>query len=109
MQTFKVKLEESSSSPPQEPFGGVIEPGFQAPGRMILIWQEGSGWVAGQDGTREAVEAKTVVIYESGEWVEYASDGKGDAFRAELYGAATFSREQHAARWARFAEYATHD
>jgi hypothetical protein len=109
METFRVRLEESPSSPPQEPFGGVTEVGFRAPGRTILIWQEGSGWVASQDGTREAVEAKTVVIYESGEWIEYASDGKGDSFRAELYGAAAFSDEQQAARVTRFVEQATHD
>lgn len=69
---------------------------------MVLVVQDGAGWVMGQDGTRETVEAKTVVIYEAGDWIEYASDGSGEAFAAELYGAATFSEEQRDARWARF-------
>jgi hypothetical protein len=69
---------------------------------MILIVQEGAAWVMGQDGTRETVEARTVVIYEAGDRIEYASDGSGEAFAAELYGAAAFSEEQADARLARF-------
>ena len=43
MQTFKVNLWESMESPPQEPCGGVIDPGFRAPGRIILVVQHGTG------------------------------------------------------------------
>jgi len=28
------------------------------------------------------------VIYDAGDWVEYGSDGGGEAFQTELYGAA---------------------
>lgn len=102
MQTFKVRHWECLESPPQEPFGGVIEPGFQAPGRMILIVREGTAWVQREDGNRETVGARSVVMYDAGEWIEYGSDGSGEAFQAELYGAAEFSGEQQAARLARF-------
>lgn len=47
-----------------------------------------------------------MVIYDAGDWVEYGSDGSGDAFEAELYEAAEFSREQQAARLARFLDQA---
>lgn len=102
MQTFDVRHWECLESPPQEPFGGVIEPGFQAPGRMILVVREGTAWVQREDSTRETISAKGVVMYDAGDWIEYGSDGSGDAFCAELYGAAEFSAEQQAARLARF-------
>jgi hypothetical protein len=101
MQTFKVKLWERLESPPQEPFGGVVEPGFRAPGRTVLVVREGTGWVLGQGGDREALDAKTVVIYESGDWIEYASDGSGAAFEAELYAEARLSGDEEAVRLAR--------
>ena len=106
MQTFKVRHWECLESPPQEPSGGVIEPGFQAPGRMVLVVREGTGWVQRDEGTRETVSAKSVVLYDIGDWIEYGSDGSGDAFRSELYGAAEFSGEQQAARLARFLDRA---
>jgi len=102
VQTFKVRHWEALESPPQEPFGGVVEPGFQAPGRMILVVREGTAWVQREDSTCETVGAKSMVTFEAGEWVEYGSDGSGEAFQAELYGAAEFSSEQWAARLARF-------
>jgi hypothetical protein len=42
-----------------------------------------------------------VVSYQLGDWVEFGSDGSGEAFVAELYGAASLSEEQEAARLAR--------
>ena len=102
MQTFKVRHWECLESLPQEPFGGVAEPGFQAPGRMVLVVHEGTAWVQREDSSRETVGARSVVMFDAGEWVEYGSDGSGEAFRAELYGAAEFSGEQQAARLARF-------
>ena len=102
MQTFKVRLWERLESPPQEPFGGVVEPGFRAPCRMVLVVREGTAWVQREDSAREIADAKSVVIYNAGEWVEYGSDGSGEAFQAELYGAAELSGEQQAARLARF-------
>jgi len=102
MQTFKVRRWERLESPPQEPFGGVVEPGFQAPGRMALVVREGTAWIQREDSTRETVGAKSAVTYDAGDWIEYGSDGSGGAFQAELYGAAEFSGEQQAARLARF-------
>jgi hypothetical protein len=102
MQTFKANLWECMESPAQEPFGGVIEPGFHAPGRIVLVVQQGTGWALREDGGREVLDAKSVVLYDTGEWVEYGSDGSGEAFRADIYGAANFSQEQAAARLAHF-------
>jgi hypothetical protein len=45
MQAFKERLWERLESPPQEPFGGVVEPGFRASGRMVLVVREGTAWV----------------------------------------------------------------
>jgi hypothetical protein len=98
---FKVKFWERLESPPQEPFEGVVEPGFRAPDRVVLVVRKGTGWFLSQDGTRKAADAMTVVIYESGDWIEYASNGSGDAFEAELYGAAFLTEEQQAARLTR--------
>jgi len=60
--------------------------GRAAPGNGVLIIQDGSAWVARQDGTRAAVNAKSVVFYETGDWVEY---GTSDWFKAEEYWAAS--------------------
>jgi hypothetical protein len=54
--------------------------GRTAPGNGVLIIQDGSAWVARQDGTRAVVNAKSVVFYEAGDWVEY---GTSDWFKAE--------------------------
>jgi hypothetical protein len=102
MQTFKVRHWEALESPPQEPFGGVVETGFQAPGRVVLVVREGTAWVQREDSTRETVGAKGVVMYDAGDWIEYGSDGSGEAFQAELYGEAEFSEEQQSAGLARF-------
>ena len=107
MQTFKVNLWERLESPQQEPGGETIEIGFHAPGRIVLVMQEGTGWALREDGGREVLDAKSVVLYETGEWVEYGSDESGEAFRAEIYGAANFSPEQVAARWAHFEQAAS--
>jgi hypothetical protein len=102
MQAFKVRLWERLESPLQQSFGGVVEPGFHAPGRMVLVVREGTAWIQREDGTCETVGAKSVVIYDAGDWVEYGSNGNGEAFQAEIYGTAGFSGEQQAARLARF-------
>ncbi len=80
------------------PFG--VE-GFRAPGRMVLVVRGGT-WVRREDGTRETAGAESVVIYDAGDWVEYGSDGSGDAFEATLYGAAGIPGDQQEARLARF-------
>jgi hypothetical protein len=99
MQTFKVRHWESLESPAQEPCGGVVEPGFTAPGRMVLVVREGTAWVRREDKTRESVGAKGVVMYDAGDWIEYGSDGSGGAFQAELYGAAGFPGSSRQPGW----------
>lgn len=70
------------------------------PRRIVLVVQQGTGWALREDGGREALDAKRVMLYDTGAWVEYGSDSSGEAFRAEIYGAANFSPEQVGARWA---------
>jgi hypothetical protein len=82
MRWFEVREYMSSAGAP----GGKFRvPGRRAPGAGVLVVQEGTGWVMEQDGTREAVSAKSVVVWEAGEWVEYGSD---DGLEAEEYWAA---------------------
>ena len=69
---------------------------------MVLVVCEGTAWVQREDGSREIAGARSVVIYDAGDWAEYGSDGSGEAFVAEPYGAAELSGEQQAARLARF-------
>jgi hypothetical protein len=59
--------------------------GRRAPGAGVLLVREGTGWVLSQDGSREAISAKTVVMWDAGEWVEYGSE---DGLRAEEFWAA---------------------
>ena len=101
METFKVRFREGLVRQSQEPFGRAVE-GFRAPARMVLVVGEGTAWVQREDGTRETIEAESVVIYDVGDWLEYGSDGSGHAFQVQLYGAAGFSGEQQTARLARF-------
>jgi hypothetical protein len=72
--------------------------GFQAPGPGVLVVHEGLGWVRRQDGARATIQAKSVVVWNTGEWVEYGSDGGG--FKVEDYWAADLSDDEHAARLA---------
>jgi len=71
--------------------------GRQAPGAGVLVVQEGTGWVMGQDGTREAIGAKTVVMWDAGDWVEYGSD---DGLKTEEYWEAQEPEEVTQARLA---------
>jgi hypothetical protein len=79
MRQFEVRDYRTSASPPGVRFRAT---GRRAVGAGVLVVQEGAGWVMGQDGTREAIRAKSVVMWDAGEWVEYGSD---DGLRAEEY------------------------
>lgn len=77
--------------------GQVQGHGLRVPGRVVMLLQQGSGWVMRQDGTREEIAAENVVIWDDGEWMEYGSDGSSE-FKAEFYWAAVLSEEAWAAR-----------
>jgi hypothetical protein len=79
MRRFKVKEYKTSGGTPGSQYHVL---GRRAPGTGVLVAQEGNGWVLGQDGSREAIRAKSVVIWDIGEWVEYGSD---DGLRAEEF------------------------
>jgi len=61
--------------------------GFRAPGPGVLVIEEGNVWVALADGSRQNVSAKSVVVYEADDWVEYCSYGP-QPFRTRNYWAA---------------------
>lgn len=65
---------------------------------------QSTGWALRENGDREVLDAKSVALYDTGEWVEYGSDGSSEAFRTEIYGAANFPQERAAARLAHFHE-----
>jgi hypothetical protein len=83
MKWFEVKEHKTSSSTRGTKYQVL---GRRAPGVGVLVVQEGTGWVMRQDGSREIIRAKSVVIWDSGEWVEYGSDDglSADEFWAVL-------------------------
>ena len=98
MQTFKVKRWEDGEF--RLPLADTSRfHGLRAPGRIIMVVQEGSGWVLRQDGTHADVAAKSVVTWDTGDWVEYGCDGSSE-FKFESYWEAYLSEEEWAARMA---------
>ena len=57
-----------------------------------MVIQEGSCWVRLDDGAREDLTAKSVVIWEPGEWVEYGGDCGGH--QIERYWAQDLSEQE---------------
>lgn len=83
MLSFQVKEHGTGSCTPGSNTRVV---GRVAPSNGVVIIQGGSAWIACQDGTRAAADAKTVIFYEAGDWVEY---GTSDWYRVEEYWAAS--------------------
>lgn len=48
-----------------------------------MVVSEGTGWVMNQNGDREPIVAGSVIVWDTGDWVEYA--GIGDTFKAVDY------------------------
>jgi hypothetical protein len=91
MQTFTAKRTDGADFPP----GGWGESrvhGLRAPGRIVMVVREGSGWVVLQNGTRENPTATSVVTWEPGEWVEYGCNA-GEGWKSESYWAEDLSEE----------------
>ena len=95
MVTFKVKYWGTAERRPHPTLAGGQVVGYRAPGPGVLVVQEGTGWVMRQDGSRENIDAKSVVMWDTGDWVEYGSDG---AFKTCDYWAATEPWEEWQAR-----------
>jgi hypothetical protein len=49
--------------------------GFRAAAPVIAVIEDDSVWVADQQGARHAVNAPSVVAWDTGEWVQYGSEG----------------------------------
>jgi|SRR5579859_8093147 len=96
MRRFDVREHRTNAASP----GGRYQVlGYRAIGAGVLVVQEGTGWVMGQDGTREAIAARSVVLWDAGEWVEYGSE---DGLESEEYWEA---REPEGAAEARLAAF----
>jgi hypothetical protein len=93
MQTFKATRVEFEDAPPSPHRGQWRTHGRRTPGRVVMVIQEGSCWVRRDDGAREDLTAKSVVIWEPGEWVEYGGDG-GEGHQVESYWAQDLSEEK---------------
>jgi hypothetical protein len=94
MLSFEVKQQSASSCTPGSN-SHVL--GRVAPGNGVLIIQDGSAWVAGQDGSRVMANATSVICYRAGDWVEY---GTTDWFKVEEYWDASEPEEAAVARLA---------
>jgi hypothetical protein len=92
MQTFDAKRVENEDYPPTPGSKGQKH-GIRAPGRIVMALREGSCWVQLQDGARENLGAKSVVIWEPGDWVEYGFN-TGEGFKAQSYWEEDLSDEQ---------------
>jgi hypothetical protein len=95
MDAFQVVRRESVEYSSLRP-GQAGGHGFRAPGRMVMVLRDGSGWVMSQDGAPEPVVAVTVVAWDAGDWVAYGSDGSSE-FKADLYWATDMPENQRAA------------
>jgi hypothetical protein len=93
MQTFTAKRVDGVSCEPNPGAGEGRVHGVRAPGRIVMVVREGSGWVQREDGTREDLTATSVVIWEPGEWVEYGSNA-GQGFESESYWAEDLSEQE---------------
>ena len=49
--------------------------GFRAAAPVVMAIEDGSIWVVDQQGVRHAVTGPGVVVWDTGEWVEYGSEG----------------------------------
>jgi hypothetical protein len=92
MQTFTAKRRDETDYPPN-PWGESRVHGVRAPGRIVMVVREGSGWVLLQDGTRENLTATSVVTWASGEWVEYGTNA-GEGLKTESHWAEDLSEEE---------------
>lgn len=55
--------------------GGWRVVGFRVAAPHVLVLEDGSLWVTDQEGVRHTLDAPTVVIWDTGEWVSYGSEG----------------------------------
>jgi hypothetical protein len=92
MQTFKVKRVDGEDAPPGTGHRSRSH-GLHAPGLIVMMVREGTCWVRRDDGSREDLDAQSVVIWEPDEWVEYGSD-VGGAYKIERYWAEDLSEEE---------------
>jgi hypothetical protein len=49
--------------------------GFRAAAPVVMVVESGSVWVMDQQGDQQVVNAPGVMVWDTGEWVSYGSDG----------------------------------
>lgn len=49
--------------------------GYRAAAPWMMVLEDGSLWVMDQEGVRHTLNAPSVVIWDTGEWVAYGSEG----------------------------------
>jgi len=91
MRTFKVKAHGHGEVKAHPAMTAFQIAGYRAPGPGVMVVQEGAGWVRRPDGSREDISATSVVMWDTGDWVEYGSDG---ALKTRDYWAATVPEER---------------
>ena len=100
MRTFKVKACGHGAMTAHPAMKEFRVGGYRAPGPGVMVVQDGSGWVMRSDGSREDIDAKSVVIWDTGDWVEYGGSG---ALRTCDYWAAIEPLEEWQSRMAEIA------
>lgn len=50
---------------------------FRAAAPIVMVIEDGTVWVMDQEGVRHALKAPSVVIWDTGDWVAYGSEGLG--------------------------------
>ena len=97
MHAFAVRSVGTGGAAPHPQAGSFQIDGYRSPGPGVLVVEEGTGWVRRADGRRHDVSGPTVVMWDTGDWVEYGSDGPFP-FRTRDYWAATLPEEESQAR-----------
>jgi hypothetical protein len=78
---FMFKAQSQGSSRQQDsgtPRIDAVKVGFRASAPVIIVVQDGSAWVMGQQGEVHTLKAPSVVGWDTGEWVAYGHDGPGE-------------------------------
>jgi hypothetical protein len=57
------------------PDGNWWVEGFRAAGPIVMLVEDGSVWVMDQQGARHALDSPGVVVWDTGDWVAYGSEG----------------------------------
>ena len=72
MRVFRVRAYGKGGSASSQNDYQVV--GHRAHGPGVLVLEEGSGWLIAENGSRQEISAKTVVMWDAGDWVEFGTN-----------------------------------